>query len=232
MAEPRWFTFNNRDELARILAADVASSLQDAIRQRGSAVLAVSGGSTPAPFFKVLRQENLFWPKVTILMVDERWVPTDHPDSNERMLHDYWRHTGLNIASLAPQSAHESLTAGALRLNEQLASLGPIDIAVLGMGEDGHTASLFPGHPVLMEALDPECEAECLPVDQSPKPPPQRVTLTAKRLLAARQLLLHITSGTKKQVYETAMTAPRPAEYPIAALLKQSRQPCAVYWSE
>jgi 6-phosphogluconolactonase len=229
---PTFLSFPTREQLAETLADDVAARLHHAIILDGEAALVVSGGSTPAPFFKALAAKSLEWSKVTILMADERWVEVTHDDSNEKLLRQYFNSTSANILSLAPASKDESLQAGCKRIAGLLDTLpSPLDVVILGMGEDGHTASLFPHHPDLKEALNPDQPELCLPITDSPKPPSNRITLTTRLLLDCNHLILHITGEAKKAVYERALTS---NEYsmPIAAFIHQSYSPMTTYWAE
>jgi 6-phosphogluconolactonase len=136
-----------------------------------------------------------------------------------------------NILSLAPASKGESLQAGCARIADLLDTLpSPLDVVILGMGEDGHTASLFPHHPDLESGLNPDNEALCLAITDSPKPPANRITLTARLLLDCNHLILHITGDTKKAVYERALVSD---EYslPIAAFISQPYSPLTTYWA-
>jgi 6-phosphogluconolactonase len=231
MTTPTFLSFPTREQLAETLADDVAARLHHAITLDGEAALVVSGGSTPAPFFKALAAKSLEWDKVTILMADERWVEVTHDDSNEKLLRQYFGGTQATILSLAPASKGESLQAGCERIAGLLDTLpSPLDVVILGMGEDGHTASLFPHHPTLKEALDPDHSDLCLPVTDSPKPPSNRITLTARLLLDCNHLILHITGEAKKVVYEQALVRD---EYsmPIAAFTHQPYSPLTTYWA-
>ncbi len=228
---PEMVVGDTREALAEVLAKDTAAYLQQGIDTNGVATMVVSGGSTPVPFFQALRQCPLPWNKVTVLVADERWVSLGSDDSNEKLVRDHLHIEGMNILSLAPE-AGESLDTGVIRLEEQLKALPKtLDVVILGMGEDGHTASLFPHHPQLKAGLELPGEVDCLPIENSPKPPPQRVTLTAKHLLACRNLILHITGDAKRAVYEQALACDNPHDLPISFFLKQPQIPVTTYWA-
>lgn len=224
-----FFEFENKGELAEMLAQDVADTLYSFIEENGNVTIAVSGGSTPAPFFAALAKIDLDFSKITILMVDERWVDVRHADSSERLLHEAFAGLPINIFSLAPK-ANEDVMAGAERLNKALQNIN-IDIAILGMGDDGHTASLFPNHAALKEGLNPNSSHNCIAITDSPKPPSQRVSLTYAKIMQARQLILHITGESKKGVLERALHIKNQAELPISAFLQQSETPIYIYYA-
>ena len=226
-----FYEFDEREELAQILAEDVADSLQIAISIKGRAMLAVSGGSTPAPFFKALAQQPLDFAKLTLIMVDERWVATNHADSSERLLHESFVGLPVKIFSLAPH-AGENVDDGAKRLDSTLraANFSP-DIAILGMGDDGHTASLFPNHAALKAGLSMVGDDFCIAVHDSPKPPAERVSLTYGAIMRSDAIILHITGIAKKTVFEQATTTKDIHALPISAFIKQSEKPFCVYYS-
>ena len=148
-------------DLARGLAAHLANSLREAIEARGHALLAVSGGKSPIALFESLRQQPLKWANVSVILVDERCVAHDHPDSNTALVRQHLLQDQASAATLTPffDNLTDPLDDAALtqlvkQANQRLARLHwPIDVAVLGMGEDGHTASLFPDAPGLESAL-------------------------------------------------------------------------------
>jgi 6-phosphogluconolactonase len=227
-----FYEFDTREELAQILAEDVADSLQIAISIKGRAMLAVSGGSTPALFFKALAQQPLDFAKLTLIMVDERWVATNHADSSERLLHEAFAGLPVKIFSLAPNDG-ENVDDGAKRLDSALraANFSP-DIAILGMGDDGHTASLFPNHPALKSGLSMVADDFCIAVHDSPKPPAERVTLTYGAIMRSDTIILHITGEAKRTVFEQATTTKDIHALPISAFIKQSEKPFSIYFAK
>jgi 6-phosphogluconolactonase len=228
---PNFLSFPSRESLAEILANDVAAKLHEAIVENDIATLVVSGGSTPAPFFKALAAKPLAWDKITILVADERWVEVTSDDSNEKLVRQYFGSTAAHILSLAPAYTSEPLQEGCARIAQQLDTLpSPLDVVILGMGEDGHTASLFPHHSALKDGLNPKYKGLCLPITDSPKPPANRITLTARMLLDCEYLILHITGDAKKAVFENALQSDA-ATMPIAAFLTQPYTPLTTYWA-
>lgn len=223
-------TFANAGELAQALADDVAETLQAATAERGQASMLVPGGKTPVPFFRKLNLKELDWQTITIGLTDERWVPTNSADSNERLVREELIGThpanmiGLKIDSSSPDRAD--------RICERVMSRVPVpyDVVVVGMGDDGHIASLFPGGRDIERAVRPQGPHHCTPA-HAPVAPHRRLSLTVPALLLCRRLILLITGDDKQAVLERAK-APGPVEdMPVRALLRQDRVPLEVYWS-
>lgn len=215
------------EQLAQTLAERVAGALDYAVTTHGSASLVVSGGRSPIAFFEALSRCALDWSKVQISLADERWVDSDHPDSNEGLLR---RHL-LRNAAAAARLLGLFQPADSLEEAARLAGLGlqrlkqPIDVLVLGMGNDGHTASLFPGSPLLSQGLDAEGAQACLPM-QAPSEPRQRISMTYSLLASARVQCLSIQGSEKLETLRQAMQA-EPAQMPIRAFL---HAPLEIYW--
>ena len=205
------------------LAASIADGLRAALAERGEASLAVSGGKSPIALFEQLRTAPLDWSKVTVTLVDERCVPHDHADSNTALVRRHLLQDAASAASFVPlfdtlpadvsDAALPGLVDGA---NQRLAAVPfPLDVLVLGMGEDGHTASLFPAAPGLDEALaSPGPAAWVRPATA----PHARLTLTLPVLLMARHVYLPLSGEAKLKVYREAQKAADPA-LPISLLL-------------
>ncbi|WP_304640623.1 6-phosphogluconolactonase [Pseudomonas sp.] len=209
---------------ADALARRVAGALRAVLDARGSATLALSGGRSPEGFLKRLDRETLDWSKVTVTLVDERWVPPDHPDSNEGMVRRCLP-VALANARWIPLYRGQDPEQDALQAERMLGGLMPVDVLVLGMGPDGHTASLFPGMPGLEEALPvkaPEL-VRAIPPDGERK---ARITMTGRALHQAKLLLLQINGEEKREVLRRAFSA-SPLELPIAEFL---RPPLEIYY--
>jgi 6-phosphogluconolactonase len=203
--------------LAQTLAGDVANWLKEAIAKNGSAVIAVSGGSTPKSLFAALSKLSLDWSKVTITLVDERQVPEDNRRSNARLVRDnLWCNEAVE-AQFTP-----------LYLNPLIDRLAPFDVAILGMGNDGHTASFFPGGDNLAKAIDKTNSHAVIPMN-APGAGEPRLTFTLPRLLAASHLCLHIQGQDKMQVLDKALAGTDELEMPVRAVL-HSAKPLDVYW--
>lgn len=203
-------------ELARGLAERVATELEVALRTRGRALLAVSGGSTPKRFFAELSKADVDWSAVDITLADERWVPATDERSNARLLREHLLVNAAAAARFLPLHIEDQgPDAGAVLLEQDFVGLLPIDVLVLGMGADGHTASLFPEGDQLDAALDPAGPRVLLPM-HAPGAPEPRITFTLPVLAAARHLHLHIEGAAKQTVLREALAR---GELPIAKVL-------------
>ncbi|MFO1243379.1 MAG: 6-phosphogluconolactonase [Rickettsiales bacterium] len=220
--------FSSRQEAAQTLAENVAEWLREGVTARGKASLVVSGGSTPKPFFEVLGNMDLPWESIYVTLADERWVPNTSEDSNEKLVRSHMK----GLKHFVPlKNAAAIPAAGEKEAEAAIKPLLPFDVVILGMGEDGHTASLFPNHPGLEEGLKPGSDRMCLGVEDSPKPPPSRLTLTYAALINCQHLVIHISGNDKIQVLEKAQQA-SVNTMPIAAFLKQNQVPAKIYWAE
>ena len=214
--------------LAAAMARQVADALRAALAERGRALLVVSGGRSPALFFEHLSRQVLAWDKVQVSLADERWVPPDSPDSNEALVRRHLLQNQAAGACLVGLYHPAADLDEAARLAEQaLGGLPPIDVLVLGMGDDGHTASLFPDSPRLAEALSAGCRHAVLPM-RAPSSPRQRLTQTLPRLASARLTLLAIEGGSKLSTLGRALQPGEVAQMPIRAFL---RAPLELHWN-
>lgn len=222
-------TFADGDALAAALAQQVADDLRAAIAARGHASLALSGGTTPRRFLRALSAQALDWARVQVTLVDERWVDEANPRSNAALLREHLLHGAAAEAKFVPLYRDAAEPEAALTAVETaLDPLLPLDVAVLGMGTDGHTASFFPGGDRLDEALDPRGAATVLPI-RAPGAGEPRITLTLPVLQAARGLYLHIEGAEKRNVLEQALAGPDAAA-PVAATLRAYPAAVPVYW--
>jgi 6-phosphogluconolactonase len=231
-AEPPAIRYPDLDTLSRELANRIAADLDAAISDRGTASLVVSGGRSPVKLFERLRTQTLDWSHVSVALVDERWVDPADPASNERLVRDVLlkdraaaaRFTGLKNGAATPDLGAESAWqtfAGVSR---------PFDIVVLGMGDDGHTASLFPGSPNLVRALDQSAAAGCVGM-QSPTAPQARLSLNLAALLDSRHIVILITGESKWLAYSSACRPGAAEDLPVRAVLRQRHTPVDVIWS-
>lgn len=230
-------TFDSTDALSAALATDVAQRLQRAIGEHGQASLAVSGGKSPVPLFAALRQHPLPWAQVTVLLVDERVVPHTHADSNTALVRQHLLQDAAAAARFVPLfddhaelSDRASDPLGLERLaqlaNERLGTVPwPLDVVLLGMGEDGHTASLFPDAPGLAHALH---SGDAVAWVRPATAPHARLTLTLPRLLQARHVALSISGAAKRAVYAQACTADSEA-LPVSLVLHRRTTPVATW---
>ncbi|MBN8924679.1 MAG: 6-phosphogluconolactonase [Rhodanobacter sp. 68-29] len=217
---------------AAALAERVAAQLRDGIAARGQAVIAVSGGTTPKDFFARLAREALDWSKVTVTLVDERWVPDTDARSNAGLVQATLLQHAARAARFVPlYTGAATPEAGQAEAEARIAALpAPFDVVVLGMGDDGHTASFFPGGDHLAEALDPQGSAKVLPM-QAPGAGEPRITLTLPVLLDTRALYLLVTGEKKRDLLaDVRLGLAEAKHYPVGAVVQQDRVPLAVYW--
>lgn len=215
------------------LAAHIASALRSAIAERGRASLAVSGGKSPIALFEALREQDLDWAKLSVILVDERVVPRDHADSNTALVARHLLQGAAAAARFVPffrelpaVLSEQVLDRLAQDANERIAHLPwPLDVAVLGMGEDAHTASLFPGAPGYAHALE---STERLAWVTPATAPHARLTLTLPSLLAARELVLSIAGESKLAVYRRAAQQ-ADAALPVSLVINQTQTPVSVW---
>ena len=225
-----WNGFETREALAAAFAGVVANHLGEAIARRGQALIAVSGGTTPAKFFAALSAKAIDWKKVTVTLIDERFVPMASPRSNAALVAKNLLQGRAAAANLVPlyQEAASVEVSAALAERAVRGLAWPLDVAVLGMGNDGHTASFFPDAQNLPELLDTNSERAVLPV-HAPSAGEPRLTLSMPRIVKARLLALHIEGSEKRTSFETAMGAG--AAKPIRAVIKASPKPVEVFWA-
>ena len=214
---------------AQSLAGGVAEALREAIDTQGHATLVVSGGRSPLEFFACLAAQALDWSRVVVSLADERWVAPGAAGSNETLVREHLLQGPAAAARfIGLYQPAASLEDAAQLADRALAELPqPIDVLVLGMGEDGHTASLFPHSPHLATALRRDCPRRCLPM-QAPDEPRERLSLTAPLLLSARLQLLVISGAAKIDTLRRALAGDDAQQMPIRAFL---HYPLEIHWS-
>lgn len=224
--------FANADELAEALADAVSAKLSQAIADRGFASLAVSGGSTPKTFFKALSTRRIDWEKVIVTLVDERFVPPENERSNHRLVSTLLLQNEAAPARFLPLY-HDtaSIEQAAYIATENAEDIGyPFDAVVLGMGNDGHTASFFPDGNHLATALDAGTDRGVMTMSAESAGEP-RMTFTFSSLHDAGLLVLHIEGSGKKDVLAKAQAQGDEAEMPIRAILRRAASPVQIYWA-
>ena len=225
-------SFGTREDLALALAEAVAGHLNDGIAARGAASIALSGGSTPARFFAALgRRRDIDWERVTVTLVDERWVAETEPRSNAGLVNEKLLQGPAASAHFVPlySGGTEPDAPAIARTNLQLSTVPmPFDAVILGMGNDGHTASFFPGGDTLAAALTGEGPAIAIRAPGAVEP---RVTLVLPVLLRTTGLYLHIEGEDKAATLEQAMAEGPVEAMPVRAVLRQSTTPLSVFWS-
>jgi 6-phosphogluconolactonase len=237
------YTFHqgaDAQSLAEHLACELAKYMANAIAEKGSAVLALSGGSTPKPLFEALSEHDVDWTKVIITLVDERWVGESHALSNAAFIKTYLLNKLPDSVRFVPlyrvaDSAHESLPlviADYLQAtNSTIDAPRSFDIVILGMGDDGHTASFFPDADNVAELVDIDSN-EALLSCHSPSTQVERVTWSLPILLNTSFLALHFTGDDKRAVFESACEGGETTLLPIRSVLFQDRIGLNVYYAD
>jgi len=225
-----WNGFADRQQLAAALAGHVAGRLTKAIAERGTALLAVSGGTTPAKFFAALSAIPIAWDKVVVTLVDERFVPPSSPRSNAGLVAANLLQNRAAAARFVPlYHEAESIEDAAAADSKELTALPwPLDVVLLGMGGDGHTASFFPDAGNLDELLDPSSQRIVIPV-HAPSGGEPRLTLSMARIVAAGFIALQIEGEDKRMAFDGAMGSG--AKKPIRKVLEAARIPVEVFWA-
>jgi 6-phosphogluconolactonase len=229
--------FENRQDMVAALEAECVAALTKAVEERGEATFMVSGGSTPEPLYKSLSNQNLPWESIYVALVDERWVDFEHDKSNEaftvkHLIQNKAAATNLVGMKNTAATAQEGL-ADCEAAYQQLAQ--PFDVTILGMGSDGHTASLFPHANGLDAALNPDSPELCAAIiahqSEVTGAITERMTLSLAGLLKSKVLVLLITGQEKLDVLRKAQAGTDVKEMPIRAVLQQDRVPVVIYWA-
>lgn len=231
--EVEWWNYENAAEMAAAVAGDIGFIIESAIDARGTAVIALAGGKTPIPIYEKLSSTKLDWKRVTIVPGDERIVPLGDPLSNVTALAKYFLPKGARVIPIVPNATPDYKAAGrsADALMQDLH--WPLDLCLLGVGGDGHAASIFPG-PDFDEAVSGPKERRALGVMPDPMPseaPVARVTLSLAAITSARALLIAVTGEEKRAVIETAIRQGPASPYPIGRALAGTELPVDIHWA-
>ena len=223
--------FATRDEASVAAAGLIVTALQQRLLQDDTASLVVTGGTGPGRCYAELAASKVNWPAVQIVLSDERWVPATDNNSNEKLVRDTLLVNRAAGASLLPMyAANSSPVKQCQQLNAAIAALPqPFACTLLGMGADGHIASLFPDAANLVEGLDLNNPNNCIPVATASSEH-ARISLTLATLLRSDKIALLFFGAAKRAVYEKAKAAS--ADVPVATLLSQTRVPVHVFWSD
>jgi len=224
--------FPDRENLIVDLSAHLADLLTQGITANGRASLTVSGGSTPVRLFEFLSGLDISWHDIVITLVDERWVEPSDQDSNEHLVKIHLLQNKAAAATfIGMKNPAGTAGEGETECEQRLQNIPrPFNALILGMGGDGHTASLFPGAAKLAAATDMQSGRTCMGLAPLTAPH-ERMSLTLPAILDSRHIFLHITGREKKAVLEKAMADGPAEEMPIRFVLRQQRVPLSVYWA-
>lgn len=224
--------FENTSALDIALAEKVVAMLAADIESSGTGSLVVSGGRTPMGLFHLLSQQQLDWSAVTITLADERWVDNQHKDSNEKLVRENLLINEAHRANfIALKNAALDAVDGETDLEQSLAAVGQFTVVILGMGDDGHTASLFPDTEALALGLDMNSGRTGIAVMPT-EAAHQRISMTLPRLLDTQQLIIHISGAGKQTVLQAAQAGEDITELPVRAILNQQVAPLSIYWAK
>ncbi len=232
MIEAEWWDYESVDEMAEAVAGDVGFIVESALDARDACLLALPGGRTPRPIFAKLAEAKLLWKKVTIIPTDDRLVAMDDERSNVRGIAQAFLRAGARVVPIATEIPDYKLAGNSA--DARLQDLPwPPDLCWLGMGDDGHVASIFTG-PDLQDALDAPKARRAVGVMPDPMPadaPVPRVTLTRAAILSARTVIITITGQEKRDLLEQAIADGQSSKLPIGRVLAEAEQPIDIHWA-
>ena len=231
------FFFEQRNHLFMALVAECQDVISEALSKHGVATILVSGGTTPAPLYEALSKADLNWKKIKIALVDERWVDPSHAASNEALI----RRTLLinnakNAEFIGMKNAANTAASGLAEAEQNYAKLPqPFSLAIVGMGVDGHTASLFPNANGLTEALKADNPKLLAAIKAKPSdvtgPNTERMSMTLAALLKTERIIILFTGEDKLSVFNAAQRSTVSENVPISALIHQEQVPVELYWA-
>ena len=232
MIEAEWWEYESLEELADAVAGDVGFIIDSAVEARNASLIAVPGGKTGPAIFPKLAAQKLSWKRVTVIPTDDRLVPVDNDLSNVREIARAFLPTGARVVPIATEIADYRLAGNSA--DARLQDLPwPPDLVWLGMGEEGHTASIFAG-PDFQAALDAPKARRAIGVMPEPMPsdaPVARVTLTRAAILSARTIMMTITGGKKREILEQAIADGQSSKLVIGRVLAEAEQPIDIHWA-
>lgn len=221
--------FTSREGASLAAAGKIVASLERRLGGQTPTNLVVTGGSSPVQCYAQLAKADIAWRNVRLVLSDERWVPPDHPDSNEKLVRDTLLTGHAAQAGLLPfYDAAMSITERSEDFSREYAGFDTAACALLGMGDDGHFASLFPDAENLQVGLRPGSSIFCIPVNTTSSPYP-RISLTLSALLKSDELVLLCFGDAKRDVLDKASRGE--GNFPIAHLLRQSHVPATIFWA-
>ncbi len=224
-------SFQTQESLVEALSLSIIKDLQEAIDERGNASLIVSGGSTPKPLFQKLSTLPLAWEKVSVGLCDERWIPSCNEDSNAHLVKTYLLQDKASTVTFVGMyeegcDAPEAEKQCSQKIKEKLF---PFDVLILGMGNDAHTASLFPHNVKLEEAFDLAREEFCIAIEPTDAPY-MRMSLTPRAILSAKHIYLHFEGREKQAVYAEVIAGDDSYAMPVRTILTQNDKQIEVYY--
>lgn len=231
--EIEWWEYDDVAEMAAAVAGDIEFIIESAIDARGSAVIALPGGKTPIPIYEKLSAAKLDWKRVTIIPGDERIVPLGDPLSNVTVLAKFFLPKSARVMPVVPSAIADYKAAGGSADALMRDLHWPLDLCLLGVGSDGHTASIFPG-PDFEEAVNGPKDLRALGVMPDPMPkdaPVPRVTLSLAAIAASRALMIAVSGDDKKAVIEAAIKQGSSSKYPIGRVLAGTELPVDIHWA-
>ena len=196
LSQTRWHTFQTQDDINQAALKHILQSAEKAIAAQGSFLIVLAGGSTPKAVYQLLAKQQADWSKWHVYHNDDRCLPVDHDERNSKMAREAW----LNHVAIPQNQIHDipaelGNIEGAKAYANTLAGVRTFDMVLLGLGEDGHTASLFPGQTV-------DNSADAVPVFNSPKPPADRITISQNRLNNTNEVLFLVTGAGKQEAVD------------------------------
>jgi len=233
MIEAEWWDYEDADELVEAVAGDVGFIIESALDARGQCLLALPGGKTPLPIYEKLATAKLDWKRVTIIPTDDRIVAITDPLSNVALLAKIFLPKGARVIPVISDKAPDYRSAG-VAADARLQDFPfPPDLVWLGVGADGHTASIFAG-PDLDDALNAPKARRMVGIMPDPLPaeaPVPRVTLTKAAILSARTVMLVLTGEEKKKVLERAIKDGASSDVPVGRVLADAEQAIDIHWT-
>lgn len=197
--------YGSREALVADFSQKIVAILSQGISQNDAASMLVSGGSTPLPLFKALSESDLDWSKVTISLADERWVEANDSASNEKLVREnLLQNKAAQASFISMKTSHADANDGLEELNTRYSTMSwPADILILGMGEDAHTASLFPCSQQIEEGLSTQKKLLAVTPTTAPH---QRMSFSLNALVQSKNIFLHLTGDSKKSVLDKALS--------------------------
>ena len=223
--------FSSTEQLDRSLSQCIAKILSRSLKDHLKATLVVSGGRSPKGFFKLLSKIQIDWANIVVTLADDRWVDISHKDSNERLVKELMLINNAESAKFIPlKTENDSASDGAMELEHSFPKISSFSLVILGMGADGHTASIFPNTDSLRDGIDLNSSKQFI-ASKPADAPHMRISMTASRLLAADEIIIHITGDKKRKVLDKASAGTDAAEIPVRIILNQTKVPVTVFWS-